>query len=190
MASTTAIAPLQPTGPTNEGRQLSQIENDRRLDVSHLTDEVLGIVLALANELDVPATQLVDDKARDCAPCIDDKLAGDPAAWFALLAAHGGLDVLQWARANGCPWDEAAPALAAMRGHFDTIKWLHANGCPWDANTCAEAVLAGHSDILVWLRDNGCPRDMRTWRWARLCDRDVVWVETNGCPRDDHGHDD
>jgi hypothetical protein len=79
-------------------------------------------------------------------------------------AAEGGhLEVLQWARANGCPWDEdlfpcsrrRPPGGVAVgtrqrlplgpvdlfqcssRGHLEVLQWARANGCPWDQATCS-----------------------------------------------------
>ena len=86
------------------------------------------------------------------------------------VAAEGGhLEVLQWARANGCPWDEETCAYAArgrpprgaevggtterkLRGTagklaptprkaatWRMLQWARANGAPWDnEGTCAE----------------------------------------------------
>jgi hypothetical protein len=46
-------------------------------------------------------------------------------------AAGGGhVEVLQWARANGCPWDESTRANAAERGHLEVLEWARTNGCP------------------------------------------------------------
>jgi hypothetical protein len=48
-------------------------------------------------------------------------------------AAKGGhLNILQWARANGCPWDEGTCDEAAWGGHLEVLQWARANGCPWD----------------------------------------------------------
>jgi hypothetical protein len=48
-----------------------------------------------------------------------------------MLAAHGGhLEVLQWARANGCPWDETTCEAAVARGHLDVVQWAKENDCP------------------------------------------------------------
>jgi len=33
--------------------------------------------------------------------------------------------VLQWARVNGCPWDEYTCQYAAYRGHLEVIQWAH-----------------------------------------------------------------
>ena len=47
------------------------------------------------------------------------------------FAAHGGhLEVLQWARANGCPWDETTCEAAVARGHLDVVQWAKENDCP------------------------------------------------------------
>ena len=46
-------------------------------------------------------------------------------------AAGGGyLEVLQWARANGCPWDEETCTFAAKKGHNEVLQWAIENGCP------------------------------------------------------------
>ena len=48
----------------------------------------------------------------------------------AIIAKVGKLEVLQWARANGCPWDEYNTCSAAeRRGHLEVLQWV-ANGCP------------------------------------------------------------
>lgn len=46
---------------------------------------------------------------------------------------------------------------AARTGNLDVVKWARAQGCPWDAETCAEAARGGHLHVLAWLHDNGCP---------------------------------
>ena len=53
----------------------------------------------------------------------------------ATAAAKGGhLEVLQWARQNGCPWDSdtCAGDAAAKRGDLEVLQWLRQNGCPWN----------------------------------------------------------
>jgi hypothetical protein len=37
------------------------------------------------------------------------------------------------------------------------LQWLRANGCPWDARTCTRAEAGGHTELLRWSRANGCP---------------------------------
>ena len=37
------------------------------------------------------------------------------------LLLNGHLDVLQWARANGCPWKEGTCSAAAGGGHLECV---------------------------------------------------------------------
>jgi hypothetical protein len=43
--------------------------------------------------------------------------------------------VLQWARRNGCPWDERTCEVAAGRGHLEILRWARQHGCPWTEGT-------------------------------------------------------
>ena len=73
-------------------------------------------------------------------------------------AAEGGhLEVLQWARANGCPWDEYTCSYAARGGHLEVLKWARTNGCPWDDRICTNAAAGCHLELLQWAISNGCP---------------------------------
>ena len=47
--------------------------------------------------------------------------------------------------------------MAARHGHLDVLQWARANGCDWDAETWEAAVEGGDPAILQWLHDNGCP---------------------------------
>ena len=67
-------------------------------------------------------------------------------------ARSGQLEMLQWLRANDCPWDIETCTSAAVHGHFEVLQWLRANGCPWDASTYGMATRQGHLDILQWAR--------------------------------------
>jgi hypothetical protein len=129
------------------------------------------------------------------------------------VAANGWLGLLQWARANGCPWNKVACARAAKGGHLDVLQWACTNGCPWDERTCADAAKEGHLDVLQWARANGCPWNESTcanaaegghlavlqWAWANGCPWDdwtcasaargghlevLQWARANGCPWD------
>ena len=81
-----------------------------------------------------------------------------------LGAAKGGhLEVLQWARQNGCPWDNnaAREGHLLVRGtragtrHLEVLQWARQNGCPWDVRSCIySAQNRGHLDVLQWLREN------------------------------------
>ena len=49
-----------------------------------------------------------------------------------IAAKHGHLEVLQWAREHGCPWNEWTCARAAQNGHLEVLQWALDNGCPWN----------------------------------------------------------
>ena len=66
----------------------------------------------------------------------------------------GHLAVLEWARANGCPWDVFTCAFAAEGGHLAVLQWARTNGCPCDVDFCI--LLAenhGWMEVAQWLRD-------------------------------------
>ena len=99
-------------------------------------------------------------------------------------ARDGHLEVLKWARRNGCPWDEKTCAEAARGGHLEVLRWARENGCPWDEMTCARAANGGHLEVLQWLRQNGCPWDSYTCMFAAEGGELEVlqWALQNGCP--------
>ena len=76
-----------------------------------------------------------------------------------ILAKGGQFEVLQWARANGCPWNRYTCMFAAQSGHLELLQWARANGCPWDESTCWGAAYCGHLEILQWALANGCTWD-------------------------------
>ena len=59
-------------------------------------------------------------------------------------AKEGHLEVLQWARANGCPWHKFTCRWAAELGHLEILKWPRANGCLWDDNARDAAAKRGY----------------------------------------------
>ena len=74
-------------------------------------------------------------------------------------AGSGHLEILQWVRSNGCPWDGSVCSYAASHDHLEVLKWTSHHGCPWSRYTCQFAAGAGHWNILQWAREHGCPWD-------------------------------
>jgi hypothetical protein len=99
-------------------------------------------------------------------------------------AGNGHMEVLQWARANGCPWDWRTCATAAYNGHLEVLQWARVNGCPWNEWTCSHAARNGRLEILKWARTNGCPWNEWTCSDAAMNDHLEVlrWARANGCP--------
>jgi hypothetical protein len=79
--------------------------------------------------------------------------------------------VLQWARENGCPWDEETCTGAAKSGHLEVLQWARLNGCPWGESTCDGAVVGGHLKLMLWAHANGCPwKGGRARNWRQRTD--------------------
>src|SRR5690606_34025263 len=74
--------------------------------------------------------------------------------------------LLQWAKDNGCPWNEWTSALIARKGNLSVLQCARKDGCRWDTLTCAYAAINGHLNILQWARQNGCPWDALTCAYA------------------------
>ena len=95
--------------------------------------------------------------------------------------------MLQWARANGCPWDSYTCHCAAENGHLEVLQWAHSNGCPWDAQTTVCAAKGGHLTCLKYARTNGCPWDFDacvSFLYGDKAGHDarVAWCTANGIP--------
>ena len=73
-----------------------------------------------------------------------------------IAAKNGWLDLLIFARENGCKWDSYTCSNAAENEHFEILKWAKENGCEWDSSTCSYAAENGHLEILKWAKENGC----------------------------------
>ena len=77
-------------------------------------------------------------------------------------AAKGGhLEVLQWLKANGCPWHARGMPVERECMHF--AVGAHAGGCPCDARICNNAGVGEPSQAtllgaLGWAETSGCPR--------------------------------
>lgn len=66
----------------------------------------------------------------------------------------GHLDVLQWAHANDCHWDEDVCRTAALFNRFEVLKWAYDNGCSWDHTYVKECTLfPKRQAILQWVRE-------------------------------------
>ena len=83
----------------------------------------------------------------------------DVWAWNSKLCAHaakgGHLEVLLWARKQGCAWNEGTCTWAAHNGHLEVLQWARANGCPWNRDTLIEARAGVHPEVLNWAIANG-----------------------------------
>ena len=54
-----------------------------------------------------------------------------------LAAGNGHVDILQWIWEHDHPLYSQLCIEAAQGGHIHVLQWLRANGCPWDKKTYA-----------------------------------------------------
>jgi hypothetical protein len=66
-------------------------------------------------------------------------------------AKAGNLEFLQWARANGCPWNSSTLLHACDSGDLELVRWTIENNCDWVENALYHLGKAGHFDILDYL---------------------------------------
>ena len=167
--------------------------------------DVLARAAALGCPLDVPVlwTYALEHGPVTCLTWLRDHHGHQCALnhWTCSRAAHEGqLGVLQWLRAQGCPWDGYTCTCAAFKGHLGVLQWARAQGCPWDGQTCSGAASCGHLAMLQWLRAQGCPWNKYTsWsaamnghlgvlQWARAQDPPCPWDKGTCADAANHGH--
>jgi hypothetical protein len=42
-------------------------------------------------------------------------------------------------------------------GSVELLAWAKANGCPWTERTCRYIATGGQPDVLTWAREHSCP---------------------------------
>lgn len=101
-----------------------------------------------------------------------------------IAARRGNLELLSWARENGCAWSEGTTYNAAEAGHLDALEWAFDHGCPLSEEICTVAATEGHVDILVWARSKGCEWDEETCTSAAANGHleGLKYAIANGCP--------
>ena len=61
---------------------------------------------------------------------------------------------------------------AALGGHLDVLQWAREHGCPWNERTCESAALGKHLSVLQWAKEHGCHYDEKV---CSLAARRYVW---------------
>ncbi|AGO83378.2 Ankyrin repeat domain containing protein [Pandoravirus salinus] len=124
-------------------------------------NEILTMILGHLHASDAIVAAWVNRRWYACSPPRPPQLGSRKRNEYYMeqWAKKGYLNVIKWARNNGCPWSRSTCASAAYGGRLDLVKWARKNGCPWNESTCAGAASGGHLDILCWARANGCEWD-------------------------------
>jgi hypothetical protein len=171
-----------------------EAEKTARMMMEELIPELVALVLSQVDRVSLVACRFVcttwmrttTSPPRDSEQPPRQHAKQPQEDWSKQFAANGWLALLQWARANGCPWDKSTCAQAARGGHLDVLQWAFTNGCPWGEETCVWAAERGHLEVLQWARTNGCPWDkLACVNAAKGGHLDVLqWARANGCPWD------
>ena len=75
-----------------------------------------------------------------------------------VAASYGHGELVKWlCGEGGFAMDGMVMYWAAYGGNLEVVQWLRGEGCPWDIRTCYMAVKKGHVEVLRWARQNGCP---------------------------------
>ena len=104
------------------------------------------------------------------------------------MAEKGNLELLQFLRENGCPWDDWTCWNAARNGHLECLKYAHGNGCPWGIGTSANTANYGHLECLKYAHEKGYRWD----RWTCSCAASeghlecLKYAHENRCPWDEY----
>eukprot|EP00903_Cladosiphon_okamuranus_P009786 g9303.t1 len=112
---------------------------------------------------------------------------------FIAAAGYGFLDVLRFARDNGCPCSSRASIEAAKEGRLDVLKYLWKEGCPMNGMVANYALMGGHADVVEWAQAQRFDRDEAEERAFRmLSEGELFYVETDDDQQTstchDHGH--
>jgi hypothetical protein len=68
--------------------------------------------------------------------------------------------------------DKNTCTYAARNGHLEVLKWARENGCSWNENTCTYAAKNGHLEVLKWAIMNRCPyENTEIWNWLKYWKR-------------------
>ena len=74
---------------------------------------------------------------------------------FNAAARYGQVHVLQeWGDDSGCDLNMCSSA--TENGHLEVLKWARARQCSWDEETCSATARNGHLEVLKWARENAC----------------------------------
>jgi hypothetical protein len=131
----------------------------------------------------LPMLQLLYRRGCAC----EDHLGG-------FAAERGDLVMLQWLRANECPWGSSATsysfaevAIHAAKGHsMEVFLWLQQQGNVFTEPIMSRAASHGAEAIVKWLHAHGCPWSDEVLRSAAYCPNIglLKWLHQADCPVD------
>lgn len=73
-----------------------------------------------------------------------------------MAAKYGHLNLLKLGGCTGCTWSETTCTSAANADRLDILQWARAGGCPRAVNTYTVAAHLGFERVHVWATLNRC----------------------------------
>ena len=129
--------------------------------------DLLGLVLAQLDPTDCALLSRVGKQWLATVVSRDLPLAGQGAAVPLKIADFvASVEMLAWAKANGCPWREGTCNSIARSGHLAVLQWARELHCPWGAGTCEDAAGGGHLAVLQWAWEHRFPSGAMTCAFA------------------------
>ncbi len=103
------------------------------------------------------------------------------AKFLESAAERGHLHILKWAASDGFNAGTLKVLTAAVFGRqLEVVQWLRSIGCPWDVSISGMALVREDTRTLRWLMENGCPWDF-TVEQVRSCDPRVrAYIRSRG----------
>jgi hypothetical protein len=115
-----------------------------------LCPELADIIVSNLDKIDYTMLYFVDKKMQ---PITKHKLCRK-YNMANKSAKYGYLNILKWARKNGCRWNKWTCVYAAKNGHLEVLKWLEENDCFWNKRAFKVATKRGHHIVAQWLKEN------------------------------------
>ena len=72
-------------------------------------------------------------------------------------------------------------AYAAQNGHLEVLQWARQNGCEWTSLTCTYAAENGHLEVLQWARSPFSVEDRKGLRGNENLQENFCYLDKNGC---------
>ncbi len=104
--------------------------------IESIPAEIIGLVTSHLDSVTLISTMFVCKKLMNIIKQFSNKFIRKKE-YIKEAALHGYLNIIIWAKLNGCYWDSWTCANAAKGGHLKVLKWARSNGCDWNYWTCA-----------------------------------------------------
>ena len=77
-----------------------------------------------------------------------------------MIIRDGHFEVFKWIYDNGLNEPIRGSLMCntiAEKGNLEMLQWARSHGFPWDELTCHSAIRNGRIDVFIWAIENGCP---------------------------------